>query len=269
MLKKQIYTLSITIVLMALASPVVASADDSKRISDAIRPGDSNSKWVLGLGAAVAENPYINEDSEEAFAFPIIEYRGEKFFVKDGEIGYNLVRKNGFGVGLLVTGRDTYLSYDDNYDDNEQLAGVEEREVTADAGIYMLHTSELGQFKMRLLDEVSGEHSGYSADASYTFDLKWNQWRINPAVGLVWESDASVDHFFGVSEQEANQNLKAYKGESATTWFTGIRGRYALTKYWDVDLSAYYVRMGSGITDSSLIEENQLYATSIGVNYNF
>ncbi len=268
MFKIQVQTLSVAAALLVLVGPFTAHAE-SIRVSDAFRPGDSDSKWVVGIAAGTVENPYINEDSKDTFAVPNIEYRGEKFFVKDDEIGYNLVRKNGFGAGLVVSGKGTYLSFDDEYEDNEQLTGIEERDMTADAGIYLLHTTELGQFRVRLLDEITGEHSGNSADASYTFDLNWHQWNINPTLGLAWESDATVDHFYGVSEQEANRNRAAYKGESATTWYTGIRGRYTLTKHWDVNLSAYYVRMGSGITDSSLIEEDQLYATSVGVNYNF
>ncbi|MCG8671525.1 MAG: MipA/OmpV family protein [Pseudomonadales bacterium] len=238
-------------------------------VSDGYSPGDSKSKWVVGGAIGAIENPFIGEDSIDAFIVPNVEYRGERLYFKAGELGVNLFRSQGFGAGFIVTGNESFLSDEDFYDDNKQLEGIKERDGTLDAGFYLVHNSELGQLRMRFLEEVTGEHDGRSVDANYTFDLAYEDIRINPVVGVAWTSADMVDHFFGVSESEANEYRAEYKGENATSFYTGVRGRYEFTEHWEVDMGAYYVKLGSGISDSTLLEEDDLIVTSVGVNYNF
>ena len=121
--------LGAALVIMPFSVPA-----EEVRVSDGIVPGDSNSKWVVGGSVGSIENPFVGEDSHDGYLAPNIEYRGEKLFVKGGELGYNLFRSNGFGVGVVLTGKPSYFADDENYDDNEKLEHIEERDGTLDAG---------------------------------------------------------------------------------------------------------------------------------------
>lgn len=250
------------------SSLITVNAYSETLVSDAASPGDSDSKWVVGGYIGGMTNPYADEDSL-GFLTPNIEYRGETFFIGDGELGVTLYRTHGFSFGAVLTGQYSYLSDKDEYDDNEKLDGLEERDGTLDAGLYATYTNEMGRLKLTVLDEITGEHGGQSADLHYTFDFKYSDWNINPTVGATWASAESVDHFYGVSNQEANGHRDAYKGKSALNWYAGIRGRYEITENWDVDLNAAYVFLGDGIKDSSIVDEDGLFISSVGVNYNF
>lgn len=255
--------------LLALSCGQAFAADnDSIPQSDAINPGDSDSKWVLGASIGAMTNPMAGEDNA-AFIAPNLEYRGEYFFIKDGEIGLSLYKQPSFSAGLVLTGSGSFLQDKDDYDDNDKLAGLEERDGTLDAGAYFIHRSDMGRLKVTLLSEVTGEHHGQSADANYVFDYKVSDWHVNPFVGATWVSDEAVDHFFGVSAAEANSNRAAYEGESSVNMYAGVRGRYEITENWDVTASAAYLHLGSGIADSSIVEEDNIMMTSVGVNYNF
>jgi len=268
-----------TPLILALITPLslVANAESDlaepqkeeiKNISDAIGPGDSNSKWVVGAYVGSVTDPYADEDSKD-FIVPNIEYRGEYFFVSKDGIGFNLLRWERFSVGLLMTGEDSLLSDKDDYDDNKTLLGLDERDDTLSAGMYFQHTTPMGQLKVILQDEITGEHGGQSALAKYTFDYEYKNININPVVGVSWSSADTVDHFFGVSDDEANANRASYRGHSATSFFTGVRARYTFTKNWDVDLAAAYVNLGDGLEDSSIVEKDDLFISAIGINYNF
>ncbi len=249
--------------LTALASFNAMAAE-----GDAFAPGDSDSKWVVGGHVGSYNNPLAGEDTEY-FIAPNIEYRGEKFFVKDGEVAYSLYSNSGFSAGAVLTANGSLLSDKSDYKNNEKLAGLEERDGTLDVGVYFMHTTEMGRLKVTLLDEITGEHGGQSADAHYTFDYKVSGWNVNPYLGANWNSSDTVDHFYGVSDSEANANRAAYKGDSAVNLYTGVRGRYEITKNWDVNVGAAYVHLGEGIRDSSIVEDDYIVVSHVGVNYNF
>ena len=243
---------------------------ESKRVSDGIAPGDTNSKWLLGATVGGVNNEVIGEDSDTQGFFNInLEYRGEKFFMAKDEIGYNLFRDSGMSFGVVASSKSGLLYDKDMYDDNKVLAHLKERDITLDMGVYFIHNSDLGQLRMRVLEEVGGEHKGRSFDASYTFDLNYGGWRVNPYVATSYLTDDAVDYFFGVSQAESTAQLAAYTGKATANVTAGLNTTYALTENWDLGFGASVTKLGSGIADSSLITDDMLYATWATVNYNF
>lgn len=236
--------------------------------SDAVGPGDSNSKWVVGVNAGRMSNPFSDEKNL-GFVVPNVEYRGEKLFLKEGALGYNLYRQEQLSAGILLTGNGSFLADHDDYDDNPKLRGLKERDATLDAGFYVQHTTPMGRLKFTVLDGLTGEHGGQSADVNYMFDFSVDKLSINPVVGANWMSADEVDHFFGVSEAEATSDRAAYRGKNSANLYAGVRGRYEISPQWDVSMGATYIRLGSGIADSSIIDENKVVVASVGGNYNF
>ncbi|OPX55582.1 Outer membrane scaffolding protein for murein synthesis, MipA/OmpV family [Oceanospirillum multiglobuliferum] len=236
--------------------------------SDSFAPGDSGSKWVVGGYVGSFNNPLIGE-GREGYAGLNIEYRGEKLFVKDNELGYNLYRNAEFSVGVLLTGNGSLLSDKNDYKNNSKLVGLKERDGTLDAGFYLMHKNERGRLKVKLLDEITGKHSGMSANVDYMFDYKVSDWNITPYLGANWNSANMVNHFYGVSIAEATVNRAAYSGNSTVNLYTGINGRYDITPHWDIEVGASYIHIGKGIRDSSIVNDSHVIASHVGVNYNF
>lgn len=252
--------------ILTLTAAIAISS--SSFASDSFAPGDTQSKWVVGGSLGVISNPLKGEDNI-GLLLPKVEYRGERLFVRDGQLGFNLLEQSGFSTGLVLTGQTSFLYDDDEYDDNPVLAGLKEREGTIDAGLYLAHSSELGRLQFTVLEEVSGEHDGQTADLNYVFDLSYNNWRINPVIGATWNSSDSVNYFYGISQAETNANRAAYKGDSTVNPYAGIRGRYLIDKNWELDMQANYVHLGDGISDSSIVEDDHVASLTVGVNYNF
>jgi len=269
MTNSKLSPVKVTTALLSLLITGTSMAADY-RTSDGIAPGDSNSKWLLGATAGGYENLVVGEESDnEGFLNINLEYRGEKFFVAKDEIGYNLWRDNGFSAGVALSGKDTFLYDKEAYDDNQVIAHLEERDPTLDLGFYLIHNSDLGQLRFRVLEEFTGEHDGRSVDASYTFDLNYSGFRINPYVAASYLTDGSVDYFFGVNEDEATAELAAYEGEAALNLTAGINARYDLSRHWELGFGASVTKLGDGIADSSLVKDDTMVITGLTVNYNF
>ena len=261
---------SVLLTTLMTAGLSIHAFAESKRVSDGIAPGDTNSKWLLGATVGSVNNEFVGEDSDwEGFLHFNAEYRGEKFFIAKNEIGYNLSRNNGMSFGVLATSKSGVLYDDDLYDDNKVLAHLEQRDATLDMGIYFIHNSDLGQLRMRLLEEVTGDHKGRSFDASYTFDLNYGGWRVNPFVATSYLTDEAVDYFFGVSQMESTDQLAAYEGKGGFNLTAGLNATYALTENWDLGFGTTVSKLGSGIANSSIMTDDMIYTASATINYNF
>lgn len=270
-------------VITSLISLLVAGSSFAEApVSDAYSPGESSSKWAIGAGIAAWDNPYINEADDETTSaddgeydgafIPRVEYRGERFFSDTGALGFTAFRTGGLSTGFVLGASYSYLGDDDNYDDNSRLAGIEERDPTADLGVYLIHNYENGQLKMTLWQEISNEHDGQSFDLHYIYNFPiGSRWNITPVVGVVWASQENVNHFFGVSESEslASDGIDAYKADSTTSFYGGVSARYEINPHWDIQFGATQVSYGDEIKDSPLIKDGSTFITGFGVNYNF
>ncbi len=275
----------ISTVVISLLATSVSFADTP--VSDAYSPGESDSKWIVGGGLAVWENHYINEgdsrdsdddeyhydDGEYDGTFiPRVEYRGERFFIDDEGLGLTVFRSNGFSTGLILGGDYTYLSDEDEYDDNDRLEGIEERDATANLGLYLLHNHENGQVKATIWQEISDKHDGQSFDLRYSYNFPIGErWNVTPTAGVRWASDDTINHFYGVSEQEsiAANDIAAYTGKSTTSVFGGVSARFDINDHWDLTFGAAAVSFGDGIADSPLVKDDNTLISGFGVNYNF
>mgnify|MGYP000046815913 CR=1 FL=1 len=239
-------------------------------VSDGKMPGDSNSKWLVGLTGGGIENPLVGDSSDVLEVANLnLEYRGETLFLAKDGLGLHLLRFGNFSSGMILSGKMGFLSDKHIIKDNEALTGVEQRNATEDLGMYLIHNSRYGQLRLRALEEISGEHDGRSADATYIFHLTANDWRINPYVSVAYESKDLVSHFYGVSAEEATTNRLVYDGKDSVNLSMGINARYDITQNWEVGLGASVLKLGEGISDSSLIDKDLLYTASISANYNF
>ncbi|MFK8022202.1 MAG: MipA/OmpV family protein [Pseudomonadales bacterium] len=236
--------------------------------SDAIGPGDSESKWILGASTVVFNNIYADEDST-GFLFPNLVYNGERVFFKDGALSLYIAEMNDFSFGLTVGVDAGFLSDDDEYRDNAKLAGLIERDEIVVGGIYINHTTDQGRLNLTMLGDLEDDRDGYEATLSYTFDLKYGEWNVNPVVGVNWMSDENVNHAFGVSASEATATRAVYEGGSATNVFAGVRARRMIGEHWDVELKTGVSKLGSSIGDSTIVDDDEAFHAGVSVNYNF
>ncbi|MBX2849120.1 MAG: MipA/OmpV family protein [Acidiferrobacterales bacterium] len=240
----------------------------STNTSDAIGPGDSESKWVVGAAVGALKNPYVGEN-EDLWVSPTIRYNGERIFFNDEGLGVRITKNNAFSAGLLFTLDGGFLIDEDNYQDNLRLAGLNERDGTVLGGIYLNHDNNLGRLSFSALADAGNEHDGRLVQLRYTLDFNRGDWSINPEFGLEWMSADYVNHYVGVSESEATGSRLQFTAEDTFITFAGLRARYEFTEKWDINLRAGVNKLGTEFKDSPIIEDDLLYQASIGVNYNF
>ncbi|GAA6137450.1 MipA/OmpV family protein [Arenicella sp. 4NH20-0111] len=253
-----------TLLVLGATSAVTISAN----ASDAIGPGDSDSKWVLGVAVGGFNNPFIGEGND-GWISPTVRYNGKRIFINDDSLNIHITKSNNFSAGLKVALDGGFLSDKDNYRDNVKLAGLTERKGTVLAGIYVNHDTDLGRLSFSTLTDAADKHDGRMASLKYTFDLNAGNWNINPELGAQWLSADYVNHYVGVSDGEATISRPQYDADDTFIAFAGIRARYEMTENWDINIKTGISKLGSEYKDSPIIDDDVVYQASFGVNYNF
>ena len=260
--------MKIPIILISLAGTVMVFVSTSHAI-DAIGPGDSDSRWIIGASTFKFNNIYKGE-SNGVGVVPNLRFNGKYFFVNNGTLNLSFGKYTNFSGGLTARYSGGFLNKDNNYNDNVFLVGLQERKNTTEAGFYINHSTDLGRLKMTVFSDIENEHQGQSVALSYVFDFNYANWFINPAIGASWVSDKKINHLYGVSRSEATLTRAAYQADSAYTLFAGVRARYEISEHWDISLATGVTRLDSAITNSSIVKDrNYLYSSGVNISYNF
>ena len=221
-------------------------------ISSDCRAGE----WGLGIGVAAQRPPQQGTDTQ-VVALPFPSYEGERLSLGFGTIGYALTSSERFR--FAVEGQLRFDGYDP--DESQALAGLEERDLTLDAGISFTAMDEWGIASLRVMADALGVHEGYEISASYQYPMQFNRWILIPSIGLSLSSAELVEYYYGVKPTEVINGRPAYSGKSVVNASVGLNAMYALANNWEIIGGAEYTHLGDGITDSPIIaKDNEVIA---------
>lgn len=246
---KRTFILFLFLTLMGFAvHPVTASAGE----------------WGLGIGVAAQRPPQQGTDTQ-VVVLPFPSYQGERLSLGFGSVGYALTKSDRFRIA--AEGQLRFDGYDP--DDSEALSGLEQRDLTLDAGFSITSNNEWGIASLKVMGDALGVHDGYEISASYQYPLQFERWTIVPSIAANWPSDELVEYFYGVTLAEATADRPAYNGKSVLNVSAGLNLLYQLTDNWEVIGGGEVTRLGDGITDSPIINREHEVIAYTAIVYRF
>jgi outer membrane protein len=209
----------VSVVLMALALVVAAPGKVWAQGAPPRTPDEP--RFALGLGVISSPRPYVDADNELQ-AIPILEAYWKRFYFQGIRAGYRLVE--GDRLNLDLTARWSFTRLDP--DDSDFLAGMEERDATAMAGLGLdWNLSREWQLSLRADADVLGRHDGLEAETQLTWRRRIGQKLVlAPSLGAAWQSADLVDHYVGVRPEEARPDRPAYEGPAAWSFTANLTG---------------------------------------------
>jgi len=221
-------------------------------------------EWGMGIGVASQQTPQVGTDPQ-VFLVPFPSYRGERLNLDFGSASYALARTETFSLSL--EGQLRFDGYDP--DDSEELRGLNERDVSFDAGIGLAFTQDWGVLSLKLLGDTLGVHEGYELSARYEYPVVRGRLTIVPSVGLTMPSDALVEYYYGVRPAESTARRAAYQGESVVNPTLGATFLYQLSDSWQLIGGGETTFLGDGIADSPIIERDYEVTVFSAIVYTF
>jgi MipA family protein len=207
--------------------------------------------WHLGVGGIVQDQPYAGVGSETT-GFPVIGYFGERLQVFGPRANYLLLGNDTFSLKADAIVR--FSSYEP--EDSAALQGMEERDMTIDAGFTGTAEGDWGELELGVLTDVLDRHSGQEVRLSYGYELGDRNLSVTPFVGLRWMSADLSNYYYGVRPAEATLARPAYEVPSTTSAFVGATARYRLGGRWSVFGTLAWQRLDDAVSESPIVEDD-------------
>lgn len=225
----------------------------------------------LGAGLRFGRSPYQDVDSlssleneNNADRMPLYLYEGEYLFFHGTRAGVHLWRDQ-FKVDAVAQYRFDRLEPEVS----DFYRTVDKRNQTLEGGIAL--TSQWGSHELstNLLQDMQSRHNGYVTDLTYRY--KWQRGRLQmaPYLSLIYQSQELIDYYYGVDADEARLDLPEYSPSAVTLARLGFNTSYRLFDHWHVFANVSWEDLDKEITDSPLVDEDQLYAAFVGFHYEF
>jgi outer membrane protein len=222
-------------------------------------------RWQLGAVGNVETSPYRGADDYELGGLPWISFDSERLHVGIDGITAKIVQGNWGSVSILGDLRQK--PFDD--DDSSYLRGLHDRDWAFETGVAYDRKVGPGDAHIEYLHDVSGEHDGQQADATYTVPFQTGRFHYEVGGGVMWRDSDLNNYYVGVEPGEARADRAAYSADSAFLPHLDASVGYQLTQQMIVRANASATFLPDEYKDSSIIDEDVIYGVGLGLVYQF
>ncbi|RLU01130.1 MipA/OmpV family protein [Ketobacter sp.] len=236
--------------------PFADSAPGSVGLGAGIRNGSSPYRYVDTVSSM--ENDNVRD------MMPLYLYEGEYLFFHGTRAGVHLW--DGWVTGDLVA---QYRFDRLEPEVNDFYRTVSKRSQTVEGGLALEFNLDRQSLYFSLLSDLQSRHNGNVADLTYRYRWDYSRFEFSPYLSLIYQSQELVDYYYGVESDEARPDLPEYEADAAAFARLGLNTTYHLLDHWYLFANFSWEALPSEITDSPLVDEDQIYAAFVGFHYNF
>jgi MipA family protein len=254
--------LALSLLPAAVLLPLTAQANDESGLKS------------IGLGVSLAESPYAGADGSTSL-LPLVNYEGERFFVRGLTGGVHLYEHEGFGLDAILSGRFDGIDADDF--GREELAEngidrslLEDRDDGIDLGLRATWNSRLGELQATAKADVSGASKGYELALEYGYPLQIAGATVTPSVAVSYLSDNLADYYYGTLDDEEERGVARYRPGAVVVPSLAIGVSRPFGERWVLNAEASYRSLPGDLRDSPLSEGDSGQAgVKVGLSWIF
>jgi outer membrane protein len=220
--------------------------------------------WSAGVMGIVRDTPYRQADSDN-IVVPFLGYEGERLYFRGLNLGWKLDRAADIQIELIARARlDGFEA-----DDSPAFVGMDERERSLELGASASRALGPGRIEFAAFTDALDRSGGQELDLMWRGDFGRGPFRVQPEVGLRWQSADLADYYFGVRADEATALRPAYRAGSALLPRVAVNALAPLGGQWSVFARLSFDDLPSEITDSPLVDRGSERRAFIGLVYGF
>ncbi|MGE5625851.1 MAG: MipA/OmpV family protein [Bacillota bacterium] len=240
-----------------------AAQDPQEQLSQAAAT-EGGSGWIVGGGVAATDPGYVGYNRQYT-PIPLIFYHNGRFFFAGINVGYMLFNGDHYRFSLLAEPTFNRLKASDS----PELTGIQSRQWSIAGGVNLELFGDWGRLRTSLEHDLLDRNNGTSVNLGYqySFDVGGG-WSLTPGFGLRWQNANLVNYYYGVSPAEAIPGRPAYSPSSATNPYVSLGLSTSLNEHWQFRSFLQYMRFGSAIHDSPIVDRSGSPAIFIGFTYN-
>ncbi len=219
---------------------------------------------LIGAGIYTVPQPYEGVGTS-IVPVPLANVFWKRFYIYGVEGGFRWRERSLLGWRVFVSPR--FMGYESG--ESEALDGMESRDFSGDAGAGITLRPIPFIFDLSLRTDVLGRSDGEEAIFDADVLLPAAGWLFRPSAGLQWQSEEMVDYYYGVSRDESRPGRPAHEGDAAFLWYVEIEASWKIGARWTFVTGVTSDRLGSGITDSPLVDTTHTETGYVGLLYGF
>lgn len=247
---------------------LVAELASAGSVLDYIRTHDLND-YAVGLMVSGEQNPYSGAKNG-AFAYPYLTSARDSAFtdswllLRDGDLGLRWTGDSSWELGGVVRVQTLGLG---NSETN-QLLGISDRKWTLEAGPTIGWRGWPVHINFKTYAEVSDRHDGLISQLGLSLPMEWARGYLVPSVEIIHQNSDYTDYYYAVTTAESTPTRPEYAADAASNVAIKARWGYALTDQWLLSGAVGLEYLDSSITDSPIVERDEVWSARIGLAYN-
>lgn len=248
------------VIALLVAAPLQAArADELEGL-----PGADGRHWGIGLGGGVQTQPYAGVERKTQ-ALPVLFF--ENRYVRVMGLGVDLKLPDAGPVSFALRARYSGEGYAE--DDSPLLAGMGSRHGGLWLGASTRWRNDVAPVFAEVSSDASGHSKGLQARIGIDREFRLGRFSLTPGLSATWYDSKYVDYYYGVTSAEALATRVQYSGRATVNAELSLRGRYLLSPVSALTFDIGATRLGSGITDSPLVDRSTTAKFGVGYLYRF
>ena len=244
----------------------VASLSNAALFNDNL-PTDKDAELSVGVNVMAVKSAYDLEDSTEVRVLPGIFYDNNRIYARGAQAGAYLIND---GVNQLSAYAQLAGNSFDPDDANGALQGLDERKLSAEAGISYQRRTPIGAFRGQFATDVLDESGGNTGRLTYLAKITRNKLTVYPSIGFEYHDAAYNEYYYGVSEEEsAETGVAAYKSNSSLNPYVSVSANYDFNDKWAGFANQSVSYVPNEQYDSPMVDSRTEAATTLGLLYKF
>ena len=255
-------------ILVLIGTLVVCESAFAQGFLDYIRNYDLND-YALGLALSGGQSPYTGGENS-VIGYPVLTsfhdsaFTDDWLLIRDGDLGIRWVSKNQWELALL--GRIQTLGLGTG--DSPQLAGLDDRKWGIELGPMVGYRGWPVHINFKTYTEIFDHHDGLISQLAFSLPREREWGYLVPSVELIHQTKDYANYYFGVSQSESNPQRPAYRAGDALNTALKLRWGYRITDKWLLYGSVGLEFLDSEITNSPIVDKDEIWSTSISLAYN-
>ncbi len=228
-------------------------------------PRDQDARVSVGLNVLYANTAY--DTDAQVRVLPSVYYDNNKLFARGASAGAYLINNenNQLTASVQLAGN----SFDPD-DADGALAGLDERELSASAGLNYQRRTAIGGFRAQIATDILDRSGGNTARLSYIGRIARDKLTLYPSIGFEYNDEDYNDYYYGVSaEESARTGVPTYKSDSSVNPYVNISANYDFSDRWAGFANQSLSVLPNEQYDSPLVNSRTESTTTLGLSYKF
>lgn len=223
----------------------------------------------LSMGAIVGvhSSPY-KKTTSKILPLPVVSFDSQYLFFHGLGGGVHIYKDDHSDFNFLT--EYSPMEFKPGDSDDESLRRLDKRKSTMMSGVSFIYHDDWGLIHADFKKDVLGNSQGMTSEVGYDYRFEWNNIKITPGVGVLWNSKKQNDYYYGVSSQESSRSgLKAYDPKDSFSPYFQLALDYPFANGWEASVNARYTVLSSEVKNSPMIDKSGYTSLGLGINYTF